>query len=253
MNPSRSIHVRRLPCSSPTSCSHAGPRLRPGAIRCPAGAGLEGPRRLRPADRPPGAPRSLGDEIPAAPVRSAGRNTTASMATPRCRDRPQDRRRRSGSSGGTVDSLGVVQQQNARFGCARSQVQFLSPRQPSVARQDSTCLGSKGPVVRFHSSGLQSKTCRRRPAAESVVSQARSRPGRAGSRRSRSGQHAVGPRRVARLRVLDRGDRRRRRRRRLCVSTSSLRFVCARCTPVRVARGSSGPRRRTLGAWRACT
>lgn len=92
MNPSRSIHVvRRVTCSSPTSCSHPGPRPRPGAIRCPARAGLEGPRRLRPADRPPGAPRSLADEPPTAPVRSAGRNTTASMATLRCRHRPRNR------------------------------------------------------------------------------------------------------------------------------------------------------------------
>lgn len=63
MSDSRPIYVvRRVTCSSSPSCTQPGPRPRPSAIRCPAWAGLERPRRLRPAGRQPGALRSLVDE-----------------------------------------------------------------------------------------------------------------------------------------------------------------------------------------------
>ena len=44
--------------------------------------------------------------------------------------------------------------------------------QLGVAQQESTCLGSKGAVVRIHSPRLRSTSCRRRPTAESVVREA---------------------------------------------------------------------------------
>ncbi len=82
MSDSRPIYVvRRVTCSSSWSCSQPGPRRRPNAIRCPAWAGLEHPRRLRPAGRRRGAIRSLVDGDTTVPFRSAGRSATASRST----------------------------------------------------------------------------------------------------------------------------------------------------------------------------